>query len=241
MPKMRVSYKRFPSGTVLRKIGTVTASKKKKEDLNAPLRFKKGKHTYDFLFWDENASLHKDRHLTFTTPDDNSSFAVDAWYVKEGSNGGTGVTTYAFSLNHHKTVPDTTPIASVNCPGAWAGAPSTKVSTTVCTTPVKIRALDNSIADKTTGYGLFNSWLQFCTKGSTVSGKVLKVPAKGGGFAIAFYGIPVPDPCQIFRDRIAAGCAELPPKECQKLIAALNKQLKACEGEYGETPLPPAS
>lgn len=238
MPTMTLTYKQFPSGAVLRTIAHLILPKKTKEGpLRAETSFQQGGHTYVFLFWDAIASLYTDPDLTFTTPDDNSSFAVDAWYVEQGSGPPVPVvTTYAFSLNQHGVFPNT-PIASVTPSGAWTGPPSTTVKTDTSTppSPVRIAALD-----KITGYGLFNSWLQFCTTGSTVSKKVLTVPANGGGQAIAFYGIPTPDPCQGARDNYNNYNPDpgTPPNVVHAERLSLWGTLNTCEVKYGETLTP---
>jgi hypothetical protein len=229
MPTMTLSYKQFPSGTVLNPIGSIPVSSGEKISLSALSTFSEGAATYNFLFWDANASISTDPAVTFTAPSDNSTFAADAWYVLEGGGGGgTGVVTWAFSQNQHKTLPDT-PIASVNIRGAWSGPPSTSVSTTKSSSPVEITALR-----KISGYGLFTSWLQL--GGGTVQGDVLTVPANGACEAIAFFGIPVPDPCQGLRDEMNDfNESDFPsPAAAKAAFLRLEEQLRACEQEYGE-------
>jgi len=241
MPTMTLTYRKFPSGEVLEKIGTFMVPKKTKEGpLPAPNPFEHRKNTYVFQFWVAVASPSFDSDLTFTTPDDNSSFAVDAWYLEKGGNGPPPpvVTTYAFKLNPpHGVFPDT-PIASVtDGSGAWSGPPSTTVNTNTSKNPVKIFALD-----KITGYGLYNSWFQSCSKGTTVDNKkrLLEVPSNGYGFAIAFYGIPVPDPCQGAREAYENYVPDpgTPPNVVHAERLTLWGKLNACEVTNGESLTP---
>ena len=150
---MTLTYKQFPTGAVLLDIGTFILPKKTKEGpWTAPSSLSIGGKNYVFLFWDAIASPYPDANLTFTTPNEDSRFAVDAWYEETNGNGGSVVSTTAFSLNQHGVFPNT-PIASVkDGSGAWTGPPSTTVDTTKSANPVVITALD-----KITGYGLFNS------------------------------------------------------------------------------------
>jgi hypothetical protein len=222
---------------VLLSIGSIPVAKATTVSLSAPTIFYEAALKYSFMFWDADASVGSTPALTFKTPNDDSTFAVDAWFIESnGGNGSPGVTTWAFSLNQDKTVSNT-PIASVTPSGAWSGSPSTTVSTTSSSSPVAITA-SSLIA----GDGVFNSWLQFGT--GSISKNVLTVPAKGSSLAIAFFGIPVPDPCLSIRNQLA----NLNPSDFPNLAAykaalmALGKELQICEEKWGEsvTPLPPS-
>jgi hypothetical protein len=106
------------------------------------------------------------------------------------------------------------------------------VSTTASSQPVTITA-----AKLIAGAGRFGSWLQLSGDG-TVSGATLTVPAGGSSVAVAFYSIPVPDPCQPIRDQLAY----LSPQdfatltEYDRAAAYFQRQLKECEQKYGELP-----
>jgi hypothetical protein len=127
-----------------------------------------------------------------------------------------------------------TPIASVAPSGAWSGPPSTTASTTTGSSPVAITALS-----LISGYGLFHSWLQIGN--GSVSKNVLTVPANGASLAIAFFGIPVPDPCQSLRNQLAAlNPADFPTEAAYKAAAeALAGEVRACEEKWGEIAGPP--
>jgi hypothetical protein len=229
MPNMSLSYKQFPDGTVLQDMGTIPVTSGASVSLSAFPAFTEKAVTYGFLFWDTEVSVSSDSSVTFTAP--GTDFAVDAWYVEEGGGGGgTGVTTWAFSRNQHQVIPGT-PISSVNISGAWSGPPSTTVSTTTSTRPVEITAVAKIVP-----YGLFLKWLQFGN--GSISAAVLTVPASGAAWAVAFFGIPEPDPCQTFRDQMASlSPGDFPtPAAYQAALRALAKELLACEEKYGEGP-----
>lgn len=188
---------------------------------------------FQFEFWVINGGLDTDEVASFEVP--SADFDATAWYLQIGGNGdGTGVTTWAFSVNKNEVIPGATPIASVSVSGAWPGPPSTTVSTTISSSPVGINAL--SLLPP---YGKFMEWFQLYGNG-TISGSTLTVPAKGASAAIAFYGIPVPDPCQTIRDQIAAlSPGDFPTLAAYKAaLAALGKQLSDCEKAYGEAETP---
>lgn len=228
MPTMNLSYVEFPSGTVLLNVGSIPVPPKTTIPLSAPpTLFGSADTELSFIFWDANATPQSAAALSFTTPDDDSTFAVEAWYLLQGPGGpGTGVTTVGFALNSQKVLPGTV-ISSVNPPGAQTG-PNT-VSTTTSSSPVQITADATEVP-----FGVFNSWLQFGN--GSASKDVLTVPANGASMAIAFYGIPVPDPCQSIRDEInnPALCDGLPTPACEALRKSLNLKLQQCEKTWGE-------
>ena len=87
------------------------------------------------------------------------------------------------------------------------------------------------------GAGRFSCWLQLSGNG-TVNGATLTVPAGGSSVAVAFYSIPVPDPCQAIRDQLEY----LSPEdfntvtEYERAVTYFRRQLKECEQKYGELP-----
>lgn len=227
MPNMSLSYKQFPDGTVLQDMGTIPVSSGKSVSLSAFSTFTLGSATYGFLFWDAEVSIDPDASVTFTAPA--SDFAVDAWYQLQGPGNGTGVSAVAFSRNGHKTISGVTPVSSVSPSGDWSGPPSTSVSTTASPGPVSIKALA-----KLPPYGLFLKWLQFGD--GSIKADVLTVPYKGASEAIAFFGVPEPDPCQTIRTQLEnLSPADFPTPAAYKAAAeALGKSLLACEETYGE-------
>lgn len=232
MPTMSISYRQFPAGTELLNMGSIPVSSGADISLSAFPSFTESSGSYGFLFWDTEVSVSSDASVTFAAPA--GDFAVDAWYLLEGNGGGggTGVSAYAFSQNEHKTLTGT-PIAAVSVPGAWAGPPSTTVSTTVSPDPVAITALAKFPPE-----GRFVRWLQFGN--GSVAADVLTVPAQGASFAIAFFGIPVPDPCQSIRDQLDnLSPGDFPtPAAYKAALEALVKQLRLCEEKYGELGTP---
>jgi hypothetical protein len=191
MSIMTVTYKVFPSGTVVQNQGSynVTSnSENQMSTLNSFSQLVNGKTcTYSFIFWDANGAIITDPTVNVVAP--SSDFAVDAWYLEScgNGNGGSGVATWAFSQDQHEVISDT-PIGSVNVSDAWTGPPSTTVKTDMSSSPVQITAL-GEIA----GYGSFTLWFQL--GGGTVDRNVLTVQANGSCEAIAFF-FNKPDPCQ---------------------------------------------
>lgn len=238
MSIMTVIYRAFPAEIDVPHSPkeTTTVSAGGAVSLTAPLKIfgdpKLKEPTYDFEFWDANATLIVSPTAAFNAPADNSNFEASAWYFPEGGGGpsGTGVVTYAFSLNQHKIVTGKTPIASVTPGSAWAGGQSTTVSTTSSPNPVAITA-----ANLIGGYGRFSQWLAF---GGKASGRTLMVPAKGACLAIAFYSIPQPDPCKPIRTQLDnLNPSDFPtPEAFRKAQQALIAQLLKCERQYGELP-----
>jgi hypothetical protein len=233
-PTMVITLRAFPSGTVVpsQLNGTVLLSPGSQVNLSAPATAY-SPNPYGFAFWNITSDVRTTPSISFTAPTDTSTFYATAWYLPVGGPcpgcpSGTGVTTFAFSMNNDQIL-STTPIASVNPSSAWAGPPATFVSTTSSASPVAITALS-----KIGGSGLFNRWLQFGN--GSVAGSVLTVPSSGASFAIAFYGIPVPDPCEGVRtelDYLSPGDF-LTLQQYQRARAQLTQQLLACERQYGE-------
>ena len=71
-----------------------------------------------------------------------------------------------------------------------------------------------------------------------MNGATLTVPADGSSVAVAFYSIPVPDPCQEIRDQLEY----LSPgdfdalTEFKRAYSFFLQRLKECEQKYGEMP-----
>jgi hypothetical protein len=183
--------------------------------------------TYGFLFWDVNARLHTNPTVKFQ-PICGSANSVVAVYWPLGGGGTPGTTdaVLAYSLPDHKIVPGS-PIASAS--SGWT-AGSTSV-----TTPSTIEALP-----KLPPYGEFKAWDILGQPYSSSSSLALTEPDE---VVLAFYGFPDPDPCQTLRNEIATDsyCTGdgVSASSCAKLLMALDKELEACEVEYGEAlPLP---
>jgi hypothetical protein len=237
---MVVTLRAFPSGTPIPNTlaGTVQLQPGTPVLLSAPLQvYGPGtpQPAYGFVFWNTTTDIRTTPTLSFTAPNDTSTIHVTAWYFPQGGScrscpPGTGVSTYAFSLNDDAVISDT-PIASVTPAGTWSGAPSRTVSTTTSPNPVVITA-----RPLITGSGLFHNWLQFGS--GSVSGSTLTVPSRGASLAIAFFGIPVPDPC----DDVRAELEYLSPGDFQNQQQYLHarqtllQQVHACEKQYGEAP-----
>jgi hypothetical protein len=233
MPTMHRSSAVFPAGTPVPGSGSesvpVVAGQPVTESADAQLPGQP--YNFIFVFWDINGSLYTQANPpAFEAPIDD--FSATAWYLPEGPpNGHTkGVTVWAFSLNKNQTVTNS-PIAAVVPSGAWPGLPSDFVSTTTSPNPVVITA-QTLIAH----LGKFDAWLVWGN--GAVAGHNLTVPSGGASLAIAFYGIPVPDPCQPIRDEIAniSSSDFQSPADFQKAFRALEARLLECERQYGELP-----
>lgn len=196
--------------------------------------------TYSFIFWDVDSNPQSvqpprgvpdpQQTVNFDAPAE-QAFDATAWYVPSGpggGRGGTGVTAWAFSLNQEEVLPNS-PFGSVS--PAFAQLSANTVSTTASDQPVIITASSLIV-----GFGRFNSWLQFFGNG-IVTGPTLTVPAGGVSEAIAFYSIPVPDPCENLRLELAnfdCSGTGLTLAECERIRKDLQKQLQECERQYGE-------
>lgn len=234
MSIMTLSFRLFPTGNLVPNTpsGTIHVPSGGAVTLTAPaLVFGQGspEPSYAFAFWDADDSAITTEVATFNAPSDNSDFDAFAWYFLRGGGGGSGITTYAFSLNKEEVIAGKTPIASVTPSGAWTGPPSTTVSTTTSANPVVITA-----ASLIGGFGRFASWLQFGN--GSASGPTLTVPAQGASTAIAFYTVPQPDPCDGIRTQLDnLNPSDYPnPGAYERAVQALLRELIACEKQYGE-------
>jgi hypothetical protein len=186
---------------------------------------------YRLLFWHVPRTLTVSSVVDFTVPDAESFYAT-AWYVATGSCQSCPpppptVSTVAFSNDRDEVIADT-PIASVSVAGAWAGPPSTVVST-AGSTPVAITA--QSLLD---GSGEFVSWLSL--DGFAASGRTLTEPALASDVALALFAIPSPDPCadlRATRDNLDPGDFQT-PDAYRRALARANALLHACERAHGE-------
>ncbi len=178
---------------------------------------------YKFMFWNVDATPYAPEEVNFQTLCTSPSTA-SAWFLEIGTGppGSPQIDTWAFSLNHNGVIPNTTPIQSVTN-GTWAGGSSTVVYTTG-TAAGTITALP-----KIAGYGRFTDWQQI-PDGPLQSGSTLSFEAGGSAWEIAFYGIPVPDPCETLRVELQSCLADLPGKAC----LPIGKALQLCESTYGE-------
>ena len=241
---MTLSSRIFPTGTPVP--GTISEvlqlADGAPQSLAAPLNLAcpGNPPTFTFIFWNVNSNPQQvqlaggvpdpQQTVNFDAPTE-QAFDATAWYIPggPGSGGsGTGVTAWAFSLNKDEVLPNS-PFGSVS--PAFAQLSANTVSTTASDQPVIITA-----ASLIGGDGLFNKWLPFLGNGTVKGPTTLTVPANGLSEAIAFYLIPVPDPCQNLRDELNnIDCSQFKePGECTRLIVALTKQLLECERQYGE-------
>jgi hypothetical protein len=243
MATMNLSYRDFFTGNPIPETpsASVTLADGSSETLDAPYRLAAAGHTYAFIFWNVDASLtavqltngrpNPEQEVTFTAPSDDSTFDGTAWYIQTGGGGGggTGGSVWAFSLNKDQRLTNS-PIGTINPTSAKTGPNS--FSTTSSPSPVVVTA-PRLIG----GDGLFKSWLQFVGDGS-IGGAKLTVPAKGSTASIAFFGIPVPDPCDSIRvdlENLNPGDFRT-PAEFQAARRALTAELHACEVKFGELP-----
>jgi hypothetical protein len=185
---------------------------------------------FTFLFWDINGFYNPNQTPAHPyTPPNDSNTIVSAWYRQVDCTSpcppSTGVTTWAFSLNGREVIPNTTPIKSVAPPNAaaWTGPPSTTVSTTTTSSPVVITALPQIVP-----FGNFRAW-QVTGGEATEGDPILTVAAGGLAYAIALYGIPVPDPCLNDRDELETCVAA--HLKCE----LFKDKLMACATKYGES------
>jgi len=192
---MRLSSRVFPSGAALPggmsgaalvsggKVGTMTAPAFVYEPPRPPATTGT---VYEFMFWDMNSTLKPRKRATFITPA-SGIFHATAWYLATG--GGpcpgvcpTAVTTWAFSLNQYKVLPES-PIESVFPATAWK-SPSTSVSTA---TAVSINAAEYLGPHSKTSFTKFRSWFVFGGGKFAVVGPKVTVGAGESPYAIAFY------------------------------------------------------
>jgi hypothetical protein len=179
-------------------------------------------NVYDFMFWNIDATPYSTEEVSFQTLCTSASTAT-AWFLELGTGGGpAAISTWAFSLNHNSVIANTTPIQSVTN-GTWAGGSSTVVDTTG-TAPITITALP-----KIAGYGRFMDW-QLVPDGPLESGSTLNFKPGSSAWEIAFYGIPVPDPCETLRLELQSCLEDLSGKAC----LPIGKALEFCESTYGE-------
>jgi hypothetical protein len=244
MATMNLSYRDFVTGDPIPDTpsASVALAGGSKETLDAPYELSGAGTTYAFIFWNVDATLtplqlvggkpNAEQEVTFTAPSDDSTFDGTAWYIPTGGGGGggTGGSVWAFSLNKDERLTNS-PIGTINPAAAKTGPNS--FSTTSSSSPVVVTA-----PKLIGGDGLFRSWLQFSGDGS-VGGATLTVPADGSTASIAFFGIPVPDPCESIRVELD----NLSPGDFPTLAAyeaarrALSAELHACMVKYGELPL----
>ena len=207
------------------------------QTLTAPRTIHGTTSGYRFDFWiadfdvfpvqETGGSPAPQQTITITTPA-GQAFAATAWY-RPDEPGPPGVLAWAFSVNKDTTLP-ASPFGSVL--PATAHNDAHTVSTTASSQPAAITA-----AALITGAGRFSSWLQLSGDG-TVDGATLTGPAGGSSVAVAFYSIPVPDPCQPIRDQLEylSPAAFNTLTEYERAAAYFHRQLKECEQTYGELP-----
>jgi len=201
---MKVSSRVFPSGAPLPagmsgavlvsggKLGTLTAPAYIYEP-PPPTSPSAAGTVYEFMFWDVNAVLKPRRKAAFIAPG-GTVFQATAWYLATGGGGCVGVcptavTTWAFSLDTYKVLPES-PIASVVPATAWK-SPSASVSTA---TAVNIAASESLGSPFTK----FKSWFVFGGGKFKIKGANLIVGAGESPYAIAFYlhgGAPITKKC----------------------------------------------
>jgi len=194
-----------------------------------------GGNTYVFLFWDAIASLYADPDLTFTTPDDNSSFAVDAWCLVLGNRRQW----QRWCGEHHGVL--TKPARRVSEYAHRLGdgrewcvdgsAFHYRQDHHGCETGRDHRSAQNH------GLWIVRFLVAVLHQGQHREQEGSDGPANGGGLAIAFYGIPVPDPCQGARDVYDNYIPDpsTPPNVVLAERKTLWATLNTCEQNYGET------
>ncbi len=245
MATMNLSYRDFLTGKPIpgTPSDSVSLAGGSSDTLDAPYELDAAGNTYAFIFWNVDAALtavrlkngrpDPDQKVTFTAPAGASTFDGTAWYIRTGGGGGGGAggSVWAFSLNKDERLTNS-PIGTINPAAAKTGPNS--FSTTSSASPVVVTA-----PKVIGGDGLFRSWLEFGGDGK-IDGAKLTVPSKGSTASIAFFAIPVPDPCESIREDLE----NLSPGDFPTLAAyeaarrAMAGQLHACEVKYGELPLP---
>jgi hypothetical protein len=232
MPKMNQSCRVFLTGDFVP--GTPSSSESltpgSPATLNACYKIVEGDITYQFIFWNVDATVtppqgaNPEQTVTFNAPSDDSTFNATAWYI-EDIGGPPGGDVFAFSLNQDQELPNS-PIGTITPASAQTGP-----NTFSTTDPVMVGA-----PPLIEGYGRFTEWLPWFENNVSITGPVLNVAAGGSIAAVAFYGIPVPDPCQDAREALENFTPEGYPTlaDAKKAFAELKAQLLACEKQYGE-------
>ena len=207
---MKLSSRLFPSGAPVPggmsgavlvsggKLGTLTAPAFIYQPPPASTPTAPGT-VYEFMFWDVNAVLKPKEKATFIAPAGGTIFQATAWYLPIGGGSCAGpcptaVTTWAFSLNAYKVLPES-PIESVLPATAWT-SPSTSVSTA---TAVKITASEYLGTHTKSSFTKFRSWFVFGGGKVAISGAKVSVGAGQSPYAIAFYyqgGLPPLPKCK---------------------------------------------
>jgi hypothetical protein len=235
---MTLSFRILPGGTPVpgTASGVFQLTDGAPQALTAPLDIPGTPHGYCFDFWiadfdvfpvqQAGGSPELQQTINFTAPP-GQAFAATAWY-RPCAGGPPGVLAWAFSVNQDTTLPQS-PFGSVVPATAQIDANTVSTASSQPTVITATRLI--------TGAGRFGTWLQLSGDG-TVNGATLAVPAGGSSVAVAFYSIPVPDPCQAIRDRLEY----LSPAdfdtltEYERATAYFQGQLKECEQKYGELP-----
>lgn len=134
---------------------------------------------YSRLFWNAAGAIKSSQSVTVTIK---GATVVTCWYQHGCSPGGVGtsISTYAFDVVANASMAGVTPISSVTPAALWT-SPSTTVTVPASGNAV-IDAKD-SISSKD-----FKQWMVFGA--GTVAADKLTIPAKSGGFYIAFYAAP---------------------------------------------------
>ena len=236
---MTLSFRILPDRTPVpgTTTGVVQLTDGAPQTLTAPLTIPGTPHGYCLDFWiadfdvfpvQEAGGVPDPQQTINITAPTGQAFAATAWY-RPDVPGPPGVLAWAFSVNQDTTLPQS-PFGTVT--PATAQNDANTASTTASSQPTVITA-----AALITGAGRFSSWLQLSGDG-TVHGATLTVPAGGSSVAVAFYSIPVPDPCQAIRDQLAYlhPAAFDTPTEYEHAAAYFRGQLKQCEQKYGELP-----
>ncbi len=202
---MKIASRLFPSGTAVPggMSGGVLVSGGKLAALTAPEFIYQpppassptaAGTVYEFMFWDVNATLKRKEKAAFIAPS-GTTFQATAWYLAlgGGEGGSTAVTTWAFSLDTYKVLPES-PIESVVPATAWT-SPSSSVSTA---TAVKITASEFIGTHTKFSFTGFRSWFVFGGSKVKIKGANVIVPAGESPYAIAFYlhgGQPLVEKC----------------------------------------------
>jgi hypothetical protein len=237
MPTMSLSFLQFPQGTpvpnTLSALIPVPAGES--VTLTAPATLLEPAGTFLFGFWNKPMGPSNDTTVMFPAPPDGSDFSATAWYFEQGNQPSLEIVSVAaFSLDTNKVLTGKNPIASVTPAGLWAGPSSPTVSTNFSPTPSQ-PAVVITAEPVIGGFGRFAEWLEFSE--GTAAAATLSVPAHSQDqAAIAFYSIPVPDPCAEIRGQLRTiSPADFPNiQDFERVVRALEQQLLACESQFGE-------